>query len=392
MQRRSIPPIAPADSSRLHPDTPGRWRRVCRWAHRLSRIALLAALLVRTAPNSSATSIQELARLKGQGESVLQGLGLVIGLPGTGDSGEDLIVARPLAKLLENSGNPIGGFDELAGSRSIALVMVTATIDRTGAKLDDKFDVVVTALNNPASLVGGELFLAPLRAPLPPHDVYAIAQGPIVIEGDALTRGIVRGGARITRNISMPTIAADGTITFIINPPVAGWTTAQLLADTINQHRLGLDQQGELIAFAQDDRTVRVKIPASDLADPAGFIADLMSIRFDPSLLNLPARVVVNEREGIIVMTGNVEISPTALTHGDLVITSVIPPAQPGGQAAAAPGRWAALGASSRPSETAKLQDLLAAFRQLDVSVQDQIAILMQLQRTGALHAELIVN
>lgn len=354
-------------------------------------IAALAALVVAGA--ARATSVQELARLKGQGESVLQGLGLVVGLPGTGDSGEDLIVARPLAKLLESAGNPIGGFDELAQSRSIALVMVTCTIDKTGAKLDDKFDVVVSAINNPESLVGGELFLAPLRAPLPPYEVYAIAQGPIVIEDANVTRGVVRGGARITRDILMPTIASDGSITLIIHPHVSSWTTAQLLADTINQHRMGLDQLGELIATAVDDRSVRVMIPASDLKDPAGFIADILSIRFDPSLLDLPARVVVNEREGIIVMTGNVEISPTALTHGDLIITSVTPPPQPQeGFPVIEERRWAAVSTSRRSSEVAQLQDLLAAFKQLDVSVDDQIAILMQLHRTGSLHAELIVN
>jgi len=360
---------------------------------RLNLFVLLGVTLAIAAPTARATSIQELVRLKGQGESVLQGLGLVIGLPGTGDSGKDLIVARPLAKLLENAGNPIGGFDELAQSKSIALVMVTATIDASGARPDDKFDAVVTALNNPQSLAGGELFIAPLRAPLAPHAVYAMAQGPIVIEGDTTTRGLVRGGARVTRDILMPTIAPDGSITLIIKPEVAAWTTAQLLADTINQHRLGLDQLGDQIAFARDDRTVRVVIPSTDLSDPAGFIADIMSIRFDPSLLNLPARVVINEREGIIVMTGNVEISPTALTHGDLIITSVTPPPTPQpGQPLVEQGRWATISTSHRATEAAKLQDLLSAFKQLDVSVDDQIAILMQLHRTGSLHAELIVN
>lgn len=357
--------------------------------HRFIRLALIVALLAALASAAHATSVQELVRLQGQGESVLQGLGLVIGLPGTGDSGEDLIVARPLAKLLENSGNPIGGFEELANSRSVALVMVTARIDRTGARPDDVFDVTVTALNNPGSLAGGELFLAPLRAPLPPHDVYAIAQGPVVIEGANTARGVVRGGARVVREVRTPTIAADGTITLLINPNVAGWTTAQLIADVINQHRMGLERSGEAIAFAADERTVRVQIPATDVADPAGFIADILSVRFDPSLLSLPARVVVNEREGIIVMTGSVEISPTALTHGNLIITSVTPP-DPGGLEP--PSRWAALGAEGRPRENARLRDLLAALKQLDVPVKDQIAILMQLHRTGALHAELIVN
>jgi len=349
------------------------------------------AVLAITSTAARATSVQELTRLSGQGQSVLQGIGLVIGLPGTGDSGEDLVVARPLAKLLENSGNPIGSFEELAQSRSVALVMVTCTIGESGAKPDDVFDVHVSALNNPESLAGGELFLTPLRGPLPGQGVFAVAQGPLVIEGGNVTRGRVRGGARMIRGIAAPSISRDGSITLIIHPNYAGWTTAQLLANTINQHRLGLEESGDRIASAVDDRTVRVQIPTADLADPANFIADILGVRFDPSLLDLPARVIVNEREGIITATGDVQISPTAVTHGNLLVTTVTPPIEGTPQAPLIEeNRWSGLSTGER--EAGRLEDLLAAFEQLDVPVDDQIAILSVLHRTGRLHAELIID
>jgi len=36
--------------------------------------------------------------------------------------------------------------------------------------------------------------------------------------------------------------------------------------------------------------------------------------------LDLPAQVIVNQRSGVIVITGDVEISPGLVTHKDLVI------------------------------------------------------------------------
>lgn len=355
-------------------------------------IGVLAVVIVVEAPAPGA-SIQELTRLRGQGQSVLQGFGLVTGLPGTGDSGEDLIVARPLAKLLESQGNPIESFDELAQSRSVAVVIVTCRIPESGAKVSDRYDVIVSAMNNPDSLAGGQLFLTPLRGPYPGQPVYAVAEGPLTIEDENNARARVRGGAQMIRDIDMTSIAPDGSLTLIIEPAVAGWTTAQLLADTINDHRLGLDQSTPPIANASDARSVRVRIPEPELQDPANFISDIMSIRFDPSLLSLPAVVRVNEREGVIVITGNVQISPVLITHKDLVITTVTPPPNPTEiNPVVEQDRWSPLSTAADDVQTARLDDLLEAFKRLNVPIQDQIAIITQLERTGRLHAELIFD
>jgi len=355
-------------------------------------IGVIILILAFGAPAPGAT-IQELTRLKGQGESVLQGFGLVTGLPGTGDSGEDLMVARPLARMLESQGNPVESFDELAQARSVAVVVVTCRVPQSGAKVNDRFDVTVSALNNPESLQGGQLFLTPLRGPYPGHPVFAVAEGPLVIDDGNTSRARVRRGAQMIRDIDMTSIAGDGSITLIIEPSVAGWTTAQLLADTINDHRLGLDETAPPIAAASDERSVRVKIPQPEMADPANFIADIMGVRFDPSLLSLPAMVRVNEREGVIVVTGNVQISPVLITHKDLVITTVTPPPQPTEvNPQVDQERWSSLATSQNEVETARLDDLLGAFKRLNVPVEDQIAILTQLERTGRLHAELIFD
>lgn len=351
------------------------------------KIALLLSTLALTL-SARATSIQELVRIQGQGDTVLQGFGLVMGLPGTGDSGENAMIAKPMVALLEQQGLPISVTD-LEDSNSIAIVEVTCRIPRQGARADDRFDVTIMAINNPQSLAGGQLFLTPLRGPYATHGVYAIAEGAIEIEGDNQAAGKVRLGARVVEDILSPSISSDGSLTLVIEPNVSGWTTSRLISSTINQDRIGFDENAEEIAFALDDRTVRVRIPPAEQRDPASFIADILSIRFDPSLLALPARVVINEREGVIVVTDDVEISPTILAHGDLMITTVSQQATPG---APQTSRWATLDTTSEENPSTRLQDLLSAFKQLDVPINDQIAILMELHRSGALHAELVID
>ncbi len=357
-------------------------RRTGAWG--AGALALLLACAARGA------TVQELVRIKGQGDTVLQGFGLVVGLPGTGDSGKSLLVARPLAKLLENQGLAVS-FEELADSKSIALVEVTSRVPAEGGRTDDRFDVSVSAINNPKSLEGGRLFLTPLRGPYAGHGVYAVAEGPLEMQGANRAAGVVRSGARMVENIYTPSISPDGSLTLIIHPHVSGWTTSQLLATVINQHRVGFDESAPEIALALDDREVRVRIPDVERRDPANFIADMLGIRFDPSLLSLPARVVINEREGVIVVTEDVEISPTIVAYRDMMITTVSapPPPRPGDEEV---GRWASVATGGGESPPARLRDLLAAFKQLDVPVADQIAILMELHKTGSLHAELVID
>ena len=113
-----------------------------------------------------------------------------------------------------------------------------------------------------------------------------------------------------------------------------------------------------------------------------------MPVASDGSLA-LPARVVINEREGVIVVSEGVEISPTILAHGDLMITTISQTTAPGTPEMS---RWATLDTTSGEERSTRLQDLLAAFKQLDVPVNDQIAIIMELHRSGALHAELVID
>lgn len=357
-------------------------------------VALAAAVVALGATAAArATSVQELARLQGQGETTIWGLGFVIGLQGTGDPSEHLPLARQLAKLLERGGNPVPKVEELAKGKNIAMVMVTCTIPKEGARKGDRIDVFVQSWHNAQSLDGGRLFITPLQGPLPGQGVYAFADGPLVFEGPSKTSGRVRDGAKLSQNISMRVIDPDGSITLIIEPPYAGWTTSQLIAGAINSERQGFEQATSEMAHAIDERAVKVRIPEAELSDPAGFIADVLEIRLDPSLLALPARVIVNERRGTIVVTGDVQISPAVISHKDLVITTVNPPREPTPQAPVVErSRWARVNTLGGEREQSRVQDLLQALKQLDVPVEDQIAILAKLHRIGRLHAEFVVE
>lgn len=368
-------------------------RRAVLESMRALRALIAAAAALFSAGAAQGLSIQEMARLEGQGETTLWGLGFVVGLAGTGDPSDNLPLARQLARLLERGGNPIPKLEELAKGKNLAMVMVTATVPREGARRGDKLDVSVQTWHRAGSLEGGRLFITPLQGPLPGQGVYAFAEGPLVFDGASRTAGRVRDGARVSRDIRMAGVGQDGALTLVIEPAYAGWSTAQLLASVINSERQGLDEEAKVIAFALDERTVRVEIPEEDRTDQAYFVSSILEIRLDPSLLSLPARVIVNEARGTIVVTGDVQISPAVISHKDLVITTLTPPVEP---TPATPrldrSRWAAVDTLKSERETARLQDLLEALKRLDVPVPEQVAILRKLHKIGRLHCEFIVE
>lgn len=339
-------------------------------------------------------TVKELSRLKGQGESVIQGIGLVVGLSGTGDSGKELAMARPLMQVLANNGNMLGSPKELANSKSVALVTVTCTIPAAGARADDRLDAMVAVVNSAVSLKGGRLFLAPLRGPRRDDPViWAMAEGAIDLEDATVpTVGRVRGGARILEDVLMP--ALEDTFDLIIHPHFSGYPAATEIAASINHQYFNSPQAGgPSIASVLDDRTIRVTIPEPERAARAAFVADVLNTDINVSLLKLPAQVVCNPRTGAIIVTGDVQISPVAITHKDLVITTTIPPPEPSqDDPLVERTRWTGMYTSAKPSESARLSDLLAAFKKLDVPVSEQISILQMLRKAGKLQAELIID
>lgn len=366
------------------------WHGPCESTGMLARLLLLVCLITSLTSLAQGSTVKALTHIKGEGEFLLRGMGLVVGLPGTGDSGKELAVARPLAAALANSGNAPENLKELAASKAVALVEVTCVIPPGGAKFDDTFDVHVSAMFSGSSIKGGELMFVPLVGPfMSSGKPYAVAAGQIELEDASVTSvGRVRGGARMIREIAGPTIG--DSFDLVVAHQVAGYSAATEIAAAINA---AAQPQGPGVASVLDPRTIRVVIPEWERKDRAAFIAAVQSAQVNDALLGLPAQVIVNSRSGAIIMTADVEISPVAIQHKDLNITTTTPTPVPTAQnPQVRTERIAGIETQSRPSEKAKLADLLNAFKQLDIPVSERINILRMLHKTGKLHAELIVD
>jgi len=371
--------------------------------HRTLAIFIAIFVPAALAPHAQAgTTVNEIARIKDRGGSGLQGMGLVIGLNGTGDTGKDPAVARPLMELYKNIGNPMADISDLKNAKSVAVVMVMCSIPEGGWRTNDQFDVTVSAMHNAQSLEGGMLFMAPLRGPYNDSDPelgapWAMASGPVVIESAKQPRtGRVRGGAKMIRELPNQGII-NGSFTLILNKPFSGYAAASEIASSITQNlygKSGRNLEGlPPIATVIDDRTIRIDIPATERASTAAFVGDVLSTPVSMALLKLPAQVIYNQAAGKIVLTGDVEISPVAITSADLTITTTTPPPVPTpDNPLVETKRWTGLSAGAKETDRAKLQDLLSAFNQLNIPVADQIALLAMLEKTGKLHAKLVMD
>jgi len=352
--------------------------------------AILMLVLALPAPDAQGSrTLGEIARLKGQGASTVQGLGLVVGLDGTGDSLSELAVARPLAEVYRRMGNPIS-IEELGSGKSVALVLVTCEIPREGALTDDRLDITVSVLNSAKSIRGGTLLVSPLT-PGPGAPVYAMARGELTIPDDTnATSARVMNGAQIVRDvITAPAIA--GGFDLIIDARFAlGGASARVASDINEQYLLTTDPNQRPIARAMDARTVRVTVPLPERANPQAFLGDILRTDISSALRELPPQVICDTRTGIIVITGDVQVSPAVITHRDLSISTIVPPPAANFQQTVQ-SEFAKVGTGD-DAAMSRLDDLIAAFDQLDIPPVDQINILKALRDAGKLHARLIID
>jgi flagellar P-ring protein precursor FlgI len=339
-------------------------------------------------------SVQEFVRLEGVQTNTIRGVGIVTGLNKTGDSGKELILAMPLAKVYENNGIQLPSLTVLANAKSAAIVTISATLPEGGGRAGDPLDVFVQVSHSATSLKGGTLVISPLLGTMASdHNVYAMASGPIVLEDtDVPTTGRVRGGAILRQDVRPERVGESFNL--ILRPYFRSYQVARTLASEINDLNANLDaidEPSEPIAFAVDETMIHVTIPRQERANPTGFLANVMGKKFSPSLLDLPAMVVVNERTGQITATADVEISAVTVGLEDLMVTTTTPAPVPTAQDPLVTHQnFAEFGTTSSGADRARVQDLLEAFKQLNVPAKKQIQILAQINQTGRLHARFI--
>ena len=364
-----------------------RGRTQCWFGRQAWFVALL--LVVAVSWPAQAARVQDIAKLKGAESSKLVGMGLVVGLNGTGDGGKFMPAMRPLAAMIERLVDPSVVAAELKDAKNVALVTLTAKIPTEGIREGEPIDVQVASIGPAKSLEGGRLFMVPMTGPLPNSKAMAFAEGPVIVQDKSKpTTGIVPKGAQLTENVFARTIDRYGRLQLVIKPEVASWPMAHNLASLVN----GLmSPDGPNIARAIDGKTVVVQVPPAERADPAAFISQIMQAYIDQSQINTGARVVINEKTGTIVMTGDVQISPAIVSLHGLVITTMTPAPPPTPEAPrVSRDTFATVDPAARGG--ANLASLLQAFNQLKVEGKDRIDIIKQLHRSGKLHAQLILE
>jgi len=348
-------------------------------------LALLIAMTFAISP-VSAVQVHDIARLKGSESNKILGMGLVVGLNGTGDGGKFLPAMRPLAQMIGRFVDPNTVAAELKDAKNVALVSVTAMLPDTGVREGDQVDVRVSSIGPAKSLKGGTLFMIPLMGPTPGSEqVFAFAEGPVTVEDEENpTVAVIEGGAVLTRDI-MTQHVQNGQVTLVIDSEHASWPVARNLAQNINDE---LTPEGPGIARAIDPKNVTVQIPMWERNDPSLFLSKLMVMSFPTSLMPIEARVIINERTGTIVMSGNVEISPVVISKRGLTITRLNPPPIPDElNPLAVEQRF--IGVDPADAGGTKLADLIEAFNQLKVDAKDRIEIIKAIDAAGHLHAKL---
>ncbi|NIA22511.1 MAG: hypothetical protein GWP05_11240 [Anaerolineaceae bacterium] len=362
-------------------------------------VAVIAATLMLLAALDAAraVTIGDMTRIEGQRINKLHGLGLVVGLKGTGDSGDYMPTIRPLASLLSRLSDPVISVAELEDTKNVALVAVTCTIPQAGAREGDRFDVQVQSIGNSKSLLGGRLFITPLQGPQKNSIVYSLAEGAVRLEDPKVpTSGVVDGGAVIEESV-LTDFIEDDKFRLILGEANSGFSMATAIAEVINQD--AEYEVGVKIAKALDAKTIEVEVPEAYRKNPVPFIGRVQ--RLDMILPRTKARVEINERTGTIVITGNVELSPAVISHKSLVVSTV--PALP---AAGGPGPDMAASAAATTSGYvtegpffdvdpqreggARLRDLVTALNVLKVPAEDRIAIIKLLAKAGRIHAEVV--
>lgn len=361
---------------------------------RRTRIFAWLALACLAAPRpAQAVELQSVCRLKGQEPVRLRGVGLVTGLAGTGDQRID-VTSTALARSMELLGNPTLDLRSVATARNVALVSVACTVPAEGGRDGDLFDCLVTSIGNARSLAGGRLMATALTGPnIKDATVYALAEGPLSFDGVDVNHARIENGAKLVQDLFAPFVACGDRITLVIDAAHASMPTADRIARRINAEFAA--QLGAALPIARpiDAKNVEVLIPPFYRNDAVAFAADVLDTNIDPDLLHTQARVIVNERSGNIVVTGEVELKPVLVAHRNLLI---FPPGEaPPVEAPTIPNNFAplvpALPGVQPPFQgipgLANLNDLLFALDRAAVSAEDKIAIIKELAKSGKLHA-----
>ncbi|MDH3393084.1 MAG: flagellar basal body P-ring protein FlgI [Desulfobulbaceae bacterium] len=335
---------------------------------------LLIALLLTTiwlTGEASAARLKDLASIKGVRNNQIIGYGLVVGLNGTGDGNKAGFTTQTLANLMGNMGVEINSKDIKV--KNVASVMITAQLPPF-AKTGQTIDITISSMGDSTSLKGGTLIVTPLKGL--DGNIYAMAQGQISVGSDAplnqkqhLTVARIPGGATVEKEVPV-NLTNKESIDVSINKP--DFTTISRMATAINSFL------GDSYAKAQDGATLKISVPEKYRENTIGFIASLENLEVTP---DTSAKVILNERNGTVVMGEDITINKLALSHGNLSLQIT-------------PGIESSIGGNKGDKlvtlkQGATLGDVVRALNAIGATPRDLSAIFQSMKASGALQAEL---
>ena len=390
----------------MSPRLPGKFKRR-RNNMALARVAILTAslwvlIIYFAVPVSAASRIKDIAAFEGVRENLLVGYGLVVGLNGTGDTlTKSPFTQQSLIAMLERLGvNTRDNLDKL-DTKNVAAVMVTATL-KPFARQGTRLDITVNAMGDSKSLRGGTLLVTPLLGA--DGEVYAVAQGPVTIGGfqaqgqaqqvsqGVPTTGKISNGAIVEREVGFELAKLKTVKISLRNPDL---TTARRIALAIN------GRLKEKAAKPLDPATVLLKVPAKYGTNIVGLLTDIEQLRVRPDQI---AKILINEKSGVIVMGEQVRISTVAIAQGNLTIRITETPqvSQPGplsqGGATAIVPRTRVQVDQQKDRKLGivksgvTLQQLVGSLNALGIGPRDMISILQAVKAAGAMQAEIKVQ
>jgi flagellar P-ring protein precursor FlgI len=370
-------------------------------------LALLAALPVLATAALPATAqiisagenvrLKDVAVVQGARPNQITGIGLVVGLAGTGDSQQNRVTNRALENVIQRYNNfPPNEIQGLVNSKNTALVMVTCNLPAF-MKPGQQVDVTVASIGDAKSITNGMLLQTPLKAA--DGNTYCVAQGAISTGGfvntasaSSITKnnvlvGRVPSGGIVEREV--PVTVVDNTGYMYINLLSPDYATAARATDAINK-------SGLAVANSLDAGSIRCYVTSAYRDRVPELIARLEQLTVRPDHM---AKVVIEERTGTIILGANTRIDPVAIAHGALIIkvdttTSVSQPA-PFSNGQTVVTQNSKISANEQPAKTVVFQSgttlgqLIKALNALGVTPREMISIVQDIKAAGALNAHL---
>jgi flagellar P-ring protein FlgI len=358
-------------------------------------LAQLASLQALPDPPAHTVRIGDITSIEGVRDNYVMGYGLVVGLNGSGDGQQDVFPVQTLIAILQKMGvqAPSGAVI----TRNMASVFVTATLPPF-ADPGTRIGVNVASTGDARSLQGGELLMTPLRGA--DGQVYADAQGAVVLGGYTAgangnvvtvnhpTAGRIPEGAIVERPVSVD-LGQLRSLSLLLHE--ADFLTAENVADAINQNF------GNAVAVAVDSRRIRIQLPPGGSGAVSRLLARLEAV---PVEVHQPARVVMDERTGTVVLGGTVDLGACSIFHGNLAIqittryqVSQPAPYSQGGQTKVVP-QTTVQTEESRAKQVqlqqgATVQDLVNGLQGIGSTARDIIAIVEAMKAEGCLQASI---